>query len=43
MVKKKPIVVWNNKASLYFKKAYQYIKEESQANADNRTYAQDWI
>lgn len=29
-----PVVVWNNNASLYFKKAYEYIKEESQINAE---------
>ena len=32
--KTKPVVVWNNRATLYFKKAYEYIKEESYANAE---------
>jgi plasmid stabilization system protein ParE len=35
MVKKeKPEVVWNNRASIYFRKAYEHIKEESPANAE---------
>jgi plasmid stabilization system protein ParE len=35
MVKKtKPVIVWNNKALIYFKKLYEYIKEESQVNAE---------
>ena len=35
MVKKAmAVVVWNNKASIYFRKAYEYIKEESHANAE---------
>lgn len=35
MVKKaKPLVVWNNRASIYFRKAYEHIKKESDANAE---------
>ena len=32
--KTKPTVVWNNKASVYFRKAYEYIKEGSYTNAE---------
>lgn len=34
MKKTKPVVVWNNTASLYFRKAYEHIKEESCTNAE---------
>ena len=35
MVKKsKPEVVWNSRASAYFKKAYEHIKENSYSNAE---------
>lgn len=35
MVKKeKPVVVWNIRASIYFRKAYEYIKDESYTNAE---------
>ena len=30
----KPLIVWNNRASAYFKKAYEQIKEESYVNAE---------
>lgn len=30
----KPSIVWNNRASVYFRKAYEKIKEESYANAE---------
>ncbi|MBX2901128.1 MAG: type II toxin-antitoxin system RelE/ParE family toxin [Cyclobacteriaceae bacterium] len=34
MVKKaKPVVVWSNSASHYFRKAYDYIHKESEPNA----------
>ena len=32
--KSKPVVVWNNRASIYFKKAYDRIKEDSYSNAE---------
>lgn len=35
MVEKiKPVIIWNNRAFIYFKKAYDQIKEESYTNAD---------
>jgi len=35
MVKRtRPVVVWNNRASIYFRKAYEYIKAESHTNAE---------
>jgi plasmid stabilization system protein ParE len=35
MVKKeKPVVVWNIRASIYFRKAYEYIMDESYTNAE---------
>jgi plasmid stabilization system protein ParE len=34
MVKKSPAVIWNKRASIYFKKAYDYIKKESPRNAE---------
>lgn len=35
MVKKpKPVIIWNNKALIYFNKAYERIKEESYSNAE---------
>lgn len=35
MVKRtKPVIVWNTKASIYFQKAYEQIREESYANAE---------
>jgi len=35
MVKKVlPVVVWNKKASIHFKKAYEHIKEKSYLNAE---------
>jgi len=35
MVKKtKPDIIWSNKASFSLRKAYEYIKEESSANAE---------
>ena len=38
MVKKsRPVVVWNNRASAYFKKAYERIKEDSYRNAEKVT------
>lgn len=32
--KVKPVVAWNNRASVYFRKAYERIKEESYTNAE---------
>ena len=32
--KSKPVIIWNNRASIYFKKAYHQIKEESYTNAE---------
>jgi len=34
VVKTKLVIVWNNKAAIYFRKVYERIKEESQANAE---------
>ena len=35
MVKKsRPVVVWSNRASVYFKSAYERTKEESYKNAE---------
>jgi plasmid stabilization system protein ParE len=35
MVRKSlPVVVWNNRASASFKKAYEHIKEDSYSNAE---------
>lgn len=35
MVEKiKPVIIWNSRASIYFKKAYERIKEESYSNAE---------
>jgi len=34
MVKKKPEVVWSDKASRSLKKVYQYIKKDSYSNAE---------
>lgn len=35
MVKKAlPVVIWNKGATIYFKKAYQYIKQDSFSNAE---------
>lgn len=30
----RPLIVWNKRASTYFRKAYEKIKEESYANAE---------
>ena len=29
-----PVIIWNNRASVYFKNAYERIKEESYSNAE---------
>lgn len=34
MKKEKPVVLWNIRASIYFRKAYEYIKDESYTNAE---------
>ncbi len=34
MVKNLPAIIWNRRASIYFKKAYEKIKEESPINAE---------
>jgi hypothetical protein len=35
MVRKtKPVIVWNYRATIYFKEAYERIKEESYSNAE---------
>ncbi|QLH31476.1 MAG: type II toxin-antitoxin system RelE/ParE family toxin [Cyclobacteriaceae bacterium] len=30
----KPVIIWNKLASIYFKKAYERIKEDSYSNAE---------
>ncbi len=32
--KTRPVIIWNNRASTYFKKSYGQIKEESYTNAE---------
>lgn len=32
--KSKPVIIWNNRASNYFKKAYEHIKKKSFNNAE---------
>jgi len=32
--KPRPVVIWNNQATIYFKRAYTRIKEESYVNAE---------
>lgn len=32
--KARPVVVWNNRASIYFRRAYEHIKGESYTNAE---------
>lgn len=32
--KARPVVVWNNRASIYFRRAYEHIKGESYMNAE---------
>ena len=34
MVKNIPVIIWNKKASIYFKKVYEKIKEDSLVNAE---------
>ena len=34
MVKNPPTIIWNRRASIYFRKAYEKIKEESPVNAE---------
>lgn len=34
MKKNRPVVVWNKRASAFFRKAYEYIKADSNSNAE---------